>query len=186
MPRKIMKEVVDEEEVDEPQQQPITKPKREITEAQREHLNKIRELALEKKRQMKETTLKAKLAKTVVKEDLAKKYDDYVAKKVVEQQPTPESKPKVAKKSVKPESESEESEVEEVIVKRMKKPKKIKKKIIYESESESEEEVVVRKKSQKKPLEKLVYNNTKEQLYNRMIEERVKNSMLGYSQALGI
>ncbi len=192
MPRKIM-ESKEDAVLEEPVQQPKTK--RIITDAQREDLNKIRELALQRKKEMKETTLKAKLAKVVVKEDLAKQYDEYVAKKVVQeqQQPSqPQLKPQAPKKTVKPlpepvsESESEE-EVQEVIVKK-KKPQKIKKKIIYESESESEEEhIVVKKKpSQKQPLEKLVYNNTKEQLYKRMIEERVKNSMLGYASSLGV
>ena len=35
-------------------------------------------------------------------------------------------------------------------------------------------------------LENLVYQNTKDQLYHRMIEERVKNSILGYANALGV
>ena len=55
------------------------KPKREITEAQREHLNKIRTLAMAKKAELKEITLKSKLAKTVPKQELAKQYDNYVA-----------------------------------------------------------------------------------------------------------
>jgi hypothetical protein len=61
------------------------------------------------------------------------------------------------------------------------KPKKKVKKIVYESDSE--EEVIVRKK---KPLEKLVYDTTKDQLYHRMIEERVKNSIIGYGNSLGV
>lgn len=153
---------------------PTPKPKREISEAQREHLNKIRTLALEKKRQMKEVTLKSKLIKTVEKEDLAKKYDDYVAKKVIEEdiaiikKEAVQQPPKKTKKKVKryiSESETDESESEE-------------------------EEIIVKKKSTHKPkpekLEKLVYKNTQEQLYNRMIEERVKNSLMGYSQSLGV
>ncbi len=60
---------------------------------------------------------------------------------------------------------------------------------MYVSESESEEEEVIIKKKTKakpKPLEHLVYNNTKDQLYNRMIEERVRNSIIGYGNALGV
>ena len=56
----------------------ITKPKRQISDAQREHLNNIRAKALEKKAEMKEETLKAKLAKTIEKKELVKKYDDYI------------------------------------------------------------------------------------------------------------
>jgi len=152
------------------------KPKRQISDAQREHLNKIRELAMKKKAELKEITLKSKLAKTVPKQDLAKQYDEYVENKV-----------KAKKEEVKKEVEVEETE-EEVIVK---KPKpKPKKKIVYVSESESEEEEVIVKKSKPKtkaqPLEHLVYNNTKDQLYNRMIEERVRNSIIGYGNALGV
>jgi hypothetical protein len=146
------------------------KPKRQISDTQREHLNKIRELAMKKKAELKEITLKSKLAKTVPKQDLAKQYDEYVENKVKE---------KTKKEEVKKEVVSDD----EVIVK---KPKP-KKKIVYVSESESEEEVIVKKSKPKaKPLEHLVYNNTKDQLYNRMIEERVRNSIMGYGNALGV
>ena len=154
----------------------VPKPKREISEAQREHLNKIRELAMAKKKELKEITLKSKLAKTVPKQELAKQYDEYVAQKVIQQQkprPRPDPEPKI---------ESEESEEETVVVKKPK--KKIKKKIIFESESD--EETVVVQKKKPPPLEKLVYENTKDQLYQRMIEERVKNSIIGYSHSLGV
>ena len=154
---------------------PVIKPKREITEAQREHLNKIRLLAMAKKAELKEITLKSKLAKTVPKQELAKQYDNYVAQKAVQAvKPIKTPKPE-------PEPESEEEE-ETIIVKKPK--KKIKKKIIFESESDDEETVVVHKK--KPPLEKLVYENTKDQLYQRMIEERVRNSIIGYSHSLGV
>ena len=108
--------------------------------------------------------------------DLAEQYDNYVAQKAVQA-----VKPKPA-----PEPEPEESEEEETII--VKKPKKkIKKKIIFESESEDDEAVVVQKKKpppQKQPLEKLVYESNKDQLYQRMIEERVKNAVIGYGRAL--
>ena len=160
----------------EPVVAPVIKQKREITEAQREHLNKIRTLAMAKKAELKEITLKSKLAKTVPKQELAKQYDNYVAQKAVQS-----VKPKPA-----PEPEPEESEEEEAII--VKKPKKkIKKKIIFESESEDDEAVVVQKKKpppQKQPLEKLVYESNKDQLYQRMIEERVKNAVIGYGRAL--
>ena len=152
------------------------KPKREITEAQREHLNKIRLLAMAKKAELKEITLKSKLAKTVPKQELAKQYDNYVAQKAVQAvKPKPE-----------PEPESEEEEEETIIVKKPK--KKIKKKIIFESESEDEEAVVVHKKKpqQKQPLENLVYQSNKDQLYQRMVEERIRHAMVGYGNSLGV
>ena len=42
---------------------PVVKPKREITDAQREHLNKIRLLVMVKKADLKEITLKTNLLK---------------------------------------------------------------------------------------------------------------------------
>ena len=75
--RKIIPE--EDEEVYEPEHLPVkdyktepVKPKRQISDAQREHLNKIRELAMKKKAELKEITLKSKLAKTIPKQDLAK------------------------------------------------------------------------------------------------------------------
>ena len=173
MPRKINLPPVVEAVV-----APVIKQKREITEAQREHLNKIRTLAMAKKAELKEITLKSKLAKTVPKQELAKQYDNYVAQKAVQ---SVKAKPTSALRP-----EPEESEEEETII--VKKPKKkIKKKIIFESESEDDEAVVVQKKKpppQKQPLEKLVYESNKDQLYQRMIEERVKNAVIGYGRAL--
>ena len=159
---------------------PVIKPKREITEAQREHLNKIRTLAMAKKAELKEITLKSKLAKTVPKQELAKQYDNYVAQKAV-QAVKPAAAPR-PKPEPDPESESEE----EIIVKKPK--KKIKKKIIFESESEDEETVVVHKKKpqQKPPLENLVYQSNKDQLYQRMVEERIRHAMIGYGNSLGV
>ena len=43
-------------------------------------MNNIRAKALEKKAEMKEETLKAKLAKTIEKKELVKKYDEYANK----------------------------------------------------------------------------------------------------------
>ena len=71
----------------------IIKPKRQITDAQREHLNKIRELAMQKKKELKEITLKSKLAKTVPKQELAAQYDNYIAQKAT-QKPKPRIEPK--------------------------------------------------------------------------------------------
>jgi hypothetical protein len=104
---------------------PVIKAKREITEAQREHLNKIRTLAMAKKAELKEITLKSKLAKTVPKQELAKQYDNYVAQKAV-QSATNKSQTK-SEKAPRPEPEPESEEEEETII--VKKPKKkIKKK----------------------------------------------------------
>ena len=159
------------------------KPKREITDAQREHLNKIRLLAMAKKAELKEITLKSKLAKTVPKQELAKQYDNYVAQKAV-QAVKPAAAPR-PKPEPEPESESEE---ETIIVKKPK--KKIKKKIVFESESDDEAVVVVHKRKEKEqpkqPLENLVYQSNKDQLYQRMVEERIRHAMIGYGNSLGV
>ena len=112
--------------------------------------------------------------------ELAKQYDNYVAQKAVAKQPP------LPKKEIEPESEEEEEET--IIVKKPK--KKIKKKIIFESESEDEEAVVVHKKKEKpqpkQPLENLVYQSNKDQLYQRMVEERIRHAMIGYGNSLGV
>lgn len=149
---------------------------------QREHLNNIRQMAMDKKKQLKEITLKSKLAKTVVKQDLAKQYDEYIENKVKE-------KTKTVEPIKKPIEDNSDDSNDEIIIKKSKSKPKTKKKIVYISESESEEEVIIKKpkaKAKQPTLEHLVYNNTKDQLYNRMIEERVRNSIIGYGNALGV
>ena len=88
-----------EDEEPQPPQPELTKPKRQISDAQREHLNNIRSKALEKKAQMKEETLKAKLAQTLEKKELVKKYDEYVEKE------KEMSKPPEKKETQKPKKE---------------------------------------------------------------------------------
>ena len=85
----------------------VVKPKREITDAQREHLNKIRLLAMAKKSELKEITLKSKLPKTLPKQELAKQYDEYIAQKAVTTH-KPAVKPKPEPE---PESEEEEEQI---------------------------------------------------------------------------
>jgi len=89
---KILREDEEPEEIP-PPQAIITKPKKQISDAQREHLNKIRAKALEKKAEMKEETLKAKLAKTIEKKELVKKYDEYAEKE--KEIPTPKPPEKI-------------------------------------------------------------------------------------------
>ena len=173
MPRKIDLEV-----------ETVVKPKRVMSISQKEHLDKIRLLAMAKKAELKEITLKSKLAKTVPKQELAKQYDEYIAQKAVTTQKTrPTAAPQPNNQP-----ESEEEEEETIIVKKPK--KKIKKKIIFESESEDEEAVVVHKKKEKpqpkQPLENLVYQSNKDQLYQRMVEERIRHAMIGYGNSLGV
>ena len=137
---------------------------------QKEHLSQIRQKAMEKKREMKEITLKAKLMKLEPKIELAKKYDEYINNRITQPQPQPQ-----------PEPEPEIIEVQ--------KPKpKPRKKIIYQEEEEEEEEVVYVKKTKPKPqqesLEKTLYKSSQETLYNIAIEERIRANLTGYYHAM--
>lgn len=135
-------------------------------EKQKNHLNNIRQKAMEKKRELKEITLKAKLMKLEPKIELAKQYDEYV-----------NSKPQI------PEPEPEQ------IVYVPKPAKQKQKKIIYKEveEEEEEEEVVYIKKNKPKPQESLdrtLYKSSTEQLHLRAVEERIKNNLAGWHGAL--
>ena len=137
-------------------------------EKQKNHLNNIRQKAMEKKRELKEITLKAKLMKLEPKIELAKQYDEYV-----------NNKPQI------PEPEPEQEQIVYI-------PKQIKqkqKKIIYKEveEEEEEEEVVYIKKNKPKPQESLdrtLYKSSTEQLHLRAVEERIKHNLAGWHGAL--
>ena len=104
-------------------------------EKQKIHLENIRKKAMEKKRELKEITLKAKLMKLEPKLELAKQYDEYINQKV---------QPQIQQHQA-PQQEQEEEQV--VYVQKPVKEKK--KKIIYKEveEEEEEEEVVYIKKN---------------------------------------
>ena len=70
-------------------------------EKQKAHLNNIRQLAMQKKRELKEITLKSKLMKLEPKLDLAKQYDEYVNNKnqLPRQEPEPEEQIVYVKKN---------------------------------------------------------------------------------------
>ena len=135
-------------------------------EKQKNHLNNIRQKAMEKKRELKEITLKAKLMKLEPKIELAKQYDDYV-----------NNKPQI------PEPEPEQ------IVYIPKPAKQKQKKIIYKEveEEEEEEEIVYIKKNKPKPqesIEKTLYKSSTEQLHMRAVEERIKHNLTSCYSAL--
>ena len=137
-------------------------------EKQKTHLNNIRQKAMEKKRELKEITLKAKLMKLEPKIELAKQYDEYVNNKP--QIPEPEPQP-------------------EQIVYIPKQTKQKPKKIIYKEveEEEEEEEVVYIKKNKPKPQESLdrtLYKSSTEQLHMRAVEERIKHNLTSCYSAL--
>jgi hypothetical protein len=144
-------------------------------EKQKNHLNNIRQKAMEKKRELKEITLKAKMMKLEPKIELAKQYDEYV-----------NNKPQI------PEPEPEQ------IVYIPKQTKQKPKKIIYkevEVEEEEEEEVVYIKKNKHKPyngdmpvgretLDRTLYKSSTEQLHMRAVEERIKHNLTSCYSAL--
>jgi hypothetical protein len=124
---------------------------------------------MEKKRELKEITLKAKLMKLEPKIELAKQYDEYVNNKPQIPEPEPE---------------------QEKIVYIHKQIKQKQKKIIYkevEEEEEEEEEVVYIKKNkpkQQESLDRTLYKSSTEQLHLRAVEERIKHNLAGWHGAL--
>ena len=135
-------------------------------EKQKNHLNNIRQKAMEKKRELKEITLKAKLMKLEPKIELAKQYDEYVNNKPHIPEPEPEQIMYIPKPA-----------------------KQKQKKIIYKEvgEEEEEEEVVYIKKNKPKPQESLdrtLYKSSTEQLHMRAVEERIKHNLTSCYSAL--
>jgi len=135
-------------------------------EKQKNHLNNIRQKAMEKKRELKEITLKAKLMKLEPKIELAKQYDDYVNNKIQYQQQQQEEPVYITKPT-----------------------KEKKKKIIYkevEEEEEEEEEIVYIKKNKPKQesIEKTLYKSSTEQLHMRAVEERIRHNLTSCYSAL--
>ena len=169
--------VEDESEINAESEVSLSKPKRQISDAQREHLNKIRVKALEKKAEMKQDTLKAKLAKTIEKKELVKKYDEYTQEK---------EKVEVKKDIVKKEkkiiykyassdsssSSSDENEDEKIVyVKKCKKKNRKDKSPVYQ-------------KPELNSLDSTLYKSSQEMLHHRAIEERVKSNLIKWNNAM--
>ena len=160
-----------EQEYAQPEETTQKKYIRNFTEEGREkqklHLETIRKKAMEKKRELKEITLKAKLMKLEPKIELAKQYDNYVNNKIQYQQQQQEEEPVYITKPT----------------------KEKKKKIIYKEveEEEEEEEVVYIKKNkpkQQESLDRTLYKSSTEQLHLRAVEERIKHNLAGWHGAL--
>ena len=168
----LMDEELTPEET-QPLQAPLTKPKRQISDAQREHLNNIRAKALEKKSEMKEETLKAKLAKTIEKKELVKKYDDYTQEKEKEKEkevkPAKKEKRIVYKLADSSSSSSDDEEEKVVYVKKIK--DKSKKQIYHKPENNE-------------TLDSTLYKSSQEILHKRAIEERVKANLIRWNNAM--
>ena len=172
---KILREDEEPEEIP-PPQAIITKPKKQISDAQREHLNKIRAKALEKKAEMKEETLKAKLAKTIEKKELVKKYDEYTQEKEKEQEiqkevtRAPKKEKKIVYKLADSSSSSSDDEDEKVVY--VKKIKDKNKKQIYHKQENNDREY-----RHNDSLDSTLYKSSQEMLHKRAIEERVRSNL---------
>ena len=179
---KILREDEEPEEIP-PPQAIITKPKKQISDAQREHLNKIRAKALEKKAEMKEETLKAKLAKTIEKKELVKKYDEYTQEKEKEQEIqkevtlAPKKEKKIVYKLADSSSSSSDDEDEKVVY--VKKIKDKSKKQIYHKQENNTKEY-----RQNDSLDSTLYKSSQEILHKRAIEERVKANLIRWNNAM--
>jgi len=176
----LMEEELTPEET-QPVQATLTKPKRQISDAQREHLNNIRSKALEKKAEMKEETLKAKLAKTIEKKELVKKYDEYTQEKEKEKEQVKKDivKPKKEKKIVykladSSSSSSSDDEDEKVVY--VKKIKDKSKKQIYHKQENNDRH--------NDSLDSTLYKSSQEILHKRAIEERVKANLIRWNNAM--
>jgi hypothetical protein len=187
---KILREDEEPEEIP-PPQAIITKPKKQISDAQREHLNNIRSKALEKKAEMKEETLKAKLAKTLEKKELVKKYDEHVDKekeitKPPEKIETPKTKKektivyKLAESSSSSDSSSDDEEEKVVYVKKVK--NKSKKQIYHKQKKYEQQSSDIPQGRQ--TLDSTLYKSSQEMLHKRAIEERVRANLIKWNNAM--
>ena len=164
----------------EPEQQQIEtgKKKKQLSEHQIEHLNKIRVKALERKREI-------KLQKHKQYEEECRKKRQENIKQVPLNQPVQEP----VKESVKePVKEPIKEQVKEPVKEEPKKKKTVKKIIKYVEESDDDEaeeieEVIVKKNNKPKPQQvkqtenqyaDLLYNSSLDRLRERMLNERAK------------
>ena len=173
-----------------PPQAILTKPKRQISDAQREHLNNKRIKAMQKKAEMKEETLKAKLAKTIEKKELVKKYDEHTHSRAQESEHTQE-KEEVKKDVVKPKKEkkivyklaesssSSSSDDEDEKVVYVKKIKDKSKKQIHHKQDTNDREY-----RQNDSLDSTLYKSSQEILHKRAIEERVRANLIRWNNAM--
>ena len=149
-------------------------------EKQKNHLNNIRQKAMEKKRELKEITLKAKLMKLEPKIELAKQYDEYVNNK-------PHIQERLQNGTLEPSRVEPEPEQEHIVY-IPKQTKQKPKKIIYKEieDDEDEEEIVYIKKNKPKQetLDRTLYKSSTEQLHMRALEERIKQNLTSCYSAL--
>ena len=170
------------EETNEEQQIETGKKKKQLSEHQIEHLNKIRVKALERKREIKlqkhkqyEEECRRKRQESVKQVQLNQNVEQ------VKEEPT-RDEPQCHR------HEKEEPKIEEHMKEEPKKKKTIKKIIKYieesdDDEAEEVEEVIVKKNNKSKPQQlkqtenqyaELLYNSSLDRLRDRMLNERAK------------
>jgi hypothetical protein len=174
------------------------KPKKQLSEAQLQHLAVIREKALQKKKEMKVITEKAnkikefetlKVAKQLQKQEMAKQYDEMINNQAKQAEPPKVEAPKPEiKEEIKQKEEIKpKEEIKKEVVKPEKK-KKVIKKVIYQEASSSdsdgadEVEIVKVKKSHKQtaPKQKEVEEpppKIKENSYTNLLYESSLDKM---------
>ena len=131
---------------------------------------------------MKEETLKAKLAKTIEKKELVKKYDEYTQEK--ENKKEEVKKPKKEKKEKKnvyklADSSSSSSDDEDEKVVYVKKIKDKSKKQIYHKQENNDREY-----RQNESLDSTLYKSSQDMLHKRAIEERVRANLVRWNHAM--
>ena len=115
---------------------------------------------------MKEESLKAKLAKTMEKKELVKKYDEYEQQKEKETV-KPNKEKKIVYKLAESSSSSSDEEEEVVYVKKIKDKKQ-----------------VHHKKEDEDSLDSTLYKSSQELLHKRAIEERVRANLIKWNRAM--
>jgi hypothetical protein len=129
---------------------------------------------------MKEETLKAKLAKTIEKKELVKKYDEYTQEKekLKEEVKKPKKEKKIVYKLADSSSSSSSDDEDEKVVYVKKIKDKSKKQIYHKNENND------REYRQNDSLDKSLYKSSQEILHGRAIEERVKANLIRWNNAM--
>ena len=150
MTEEVEEKVLPEDNVLPEENEPLQKPKKKLTEKQKEigraNLAKGREALATKRKQQ--------------KEEQQKKADEMIVKKAEKLVKTKANQDKKLKSVIGDVPDEADVEIEERIIK---KPKK--KKIIYREESDSEEEVIIKPAKSKKPVQQVPISETPKPMF---------------------
>jgi len=129
---------------------------------------------------MKEETLKAKLAKTIEKKELVKKYDEHTQEKeeVKKDIVKPKKEKKIVYKLAESSSSSSSDDEDEKVVYVKKIKDKSKKQIHHKQENND------REYRQNESLDSTLYKSSQEILHKRAIEERVRANLIRWNNAM--